>query len=81
MCYNHLHMIGNAALLYRSEHGKAPKSLDELAQAGCAPGVFGQGELRCPDGGNLYTLGRWRDRALFPIMGIQKVWFPVWKFR
>ncbi len=54
-CFNHLHMIGNAALLYRSEHGRAPKSLDELAQAGCAPGVFGQGDLRCPDGGT-YTL-------------------------
>jgi hypothetical protein len=55
VCYNHLRMMGNAALLYRSEHGKAATSLDELARSGCAPGVFGQGELRCPDGGT-YTL-------------------------
>jgi hypothetical protein len=57
VCYNHLRMISNAALLYRSEHGKAPTSFAELRQAGCAPGEFGQGELRCPDGGT-YTLAK-----------------------
>jgi Protein of unknown function (DUF1559) len=55
LCYNHLRMIGHAALMYRTEHGKAPASLEELAKAGCAPGAFGQGELACPDGGR-YTL-------------------------
>ena len=52
ICFNHLRMIGNAALLYRTEHGKAPSSLEELAKANCTPGVFGQGELACPDGGS-----------------------------
>jgi Protein of unknown function (DUF1559) len=51
LCYNHLRMIGHAALLYRTEHGKPPASLAELAQTGCAPGIFGQGELTCPDSG------------------------------
>jgi hypothetical protein len=52
LCYNHLRMIGHAALLYRTEQGKAPTSLEQLARAGCAPGVFGQGEFKCPDGGS-----------------------------
>jgi hypothetical protein len=51
LVYNHLRMIGHAALLFRTEHGRAPKSLEELAEAKCAPGVFGQGELAHPDGG------------------------------
>jgi hypothetical protein len=55
LCYNHLRMIGHAALLYRTEHGRAPQSLEELAQSQCAPGLFGKGELACPDGG-AYTL-------------------------
>ncbi len=55
ICYNHLRMIGHAALIYRTEHGKAPASLEELAKAGCAPGEFGKEQLACPDGGK-YTL-------------------------
>jgi hypothetical protein len=51
IAYNHLRMIGHAALLYRTEHGRAPKSLEELAEAKCAPGVFGKGDLAHPDGG------------------------------
>src|ERR671935_2781354 len=51
LCYNHLRMIGHAALLYRTQHGKVPGSLEELAKAGCAPGEFGKGDLVCPDGG------------------------------
>jgi hypothetical protein len=50
LAYNHLRMIGHACLLFRTEHGRAPKSLEELAQAGCAPGVFGQGDLAGPEG-------------------------------
>ena len=53
--YNHLRMIGHAALLFRTEHGRPPRSLEELAEAGCAPGVFGKGELAHPDGGT-YSL-------------------------
>jgi hypothetical protein len=55
MCYNHLRMIGHAALLYRAENGKAPQSLADLIKAGCAPGLFGEGDLACPDGGK-YSL-------------------------
>jgi prepilin-type processing-associated H-X9-DG protein len=55
VCYNHLRMIGHAALLYRTEHGKAPESLKALVESQCAPGLFGEGNLTCPDGGR-YTL-------------------------
>jgi prepilin-type processing-associated H-X9-DG protein len=51
LCYNDLRMIGHAALLFRTEHGRAPASLAELEQAQCSPGKFGQGNLACPDGG------------------------------
>ena len=55
LCYNHLRMIGHAALLYRTETGKAPASLEELAKADCCPGAFNEGDLRCLDNGK-YTL-------------------------
>ena len=55
ICYNHLRMIGHASMLYRTQYGHPPGSLDELAKGGCAPGVFGDGKLRCPCGGE-YTL-------------------------
>lgn len=51
IAYNHLKMIERAALMFRSESGRAPKSFDELAMSGCAPGVFGQGAWACPSGG------------------------------
>ncbi|HYG75551.1 MAG TPA: DUF2950 family protein [Planctomycetota bacterium] len=54
-CYNHLRMIGHAALLYRTEKGKAAASLAEIADAKCSPGKFNEGELVCPDAGT-YTL-------------------------
>src|SRR5262249_6809470 len=53
--YNHLRMIGHAALMFRTEHGRAPRSLEELAAAECAPGVFGKDKLTPPDGGT-YSL-------------------------
>src|SRR5262249_46840145 len=55
LVYNHLRMIGHACLMFRTEFGRAPKSLDELAEAKCAPGVFGKGDLEHPDGGT-YSL-------------------------
>jgi hypothetical protein len=55
VCYNHLRMIGHAALMYRTEFGKAPTSLDELFKKGCSPGLFGQGDFACPEGGK-YSL-------------------------
>ena len=51
LCYNHLRMIGHAAMLYRTQYGRPAESLDELAVAGCAPRVFGEGKFQCPCGG------------------------------
>jgi hypothetical protein len=51
LCYNHLRMIGHAALLHQTQQGRPPTSLPELAQTECSPGEFGQGDLACPDGG------------------------------
>jgi hypothetical protein len=63
ICYNYLRMIGHAAMLYRTQFGVEPKSIDELVKGGCAPVAFGvnlDGKLRteairCPCGGK-YTL-------------------------
>ena len=55
LCYNHLKMIGHASMLYRSEHGRMPESLDVLHKTGCCPEKFNEGTLTCPDGGT-YTL-------------------------
>jgi hypothetical protein len=55
LCYNHLRMIGHAALMYQTEKGQRAASLDALADANCVPGKFNSGMLTCPDGGT-YTL-------------------------
>jgi hypothetical protein len=55
LCYNHLRMIGHAALMHLTEFGHAPDSLSTLAKTECAPGVFGDGQLICPSGGK-YSL-------------------------
>ena len=57
LCYNHLRMIGHGAMLFQTQTGRAPKSLEELASGGCAPGLFGQGKYRCPDGGRYALAG------------------------
>ncbi|MBN2474931.1 MAG: hypothetical protein JXB62_10015 [Pirellulales bacterium] len=57
VCYNHLRMIGHAAMLYRTQFGKAPQSLEALAESDCAPCVFGSEGLRCPCGGQ-YELSK-----------------------
>jgi hypothetical protein len=51
LCYNHLRMIGHAALMYRTEFGRAPASLADLAAARCLPGKFNDGAYTCIDGG------------------------------
>jgi hypothetical protein len=51
ICYNHLRMIGHAALFHLTQHGKKAASLAELAASHSAPGEFGTGRLACPDGG------------------------------
>jgi hypothetical protein len=51
LCYNHLRMLGHAALLYRTERGGAPESVAKLLEAKCLPPKFGEGGLTCPDGG------------------------------
>src|ERR1051325_7454820 len=48
-------MIGHAAMLHRTQRGAWPASLEDLAETNSSPGVFGQGELSCPDGGK-YSL-------------------------
>ena len=55
LCYNHLRMIGHASLMHRGETGSLPESLEALEKSQCSPGLFGTGELTCPDGGK-YTL-------------------------
>ncbi len=62
VCYNHLRMIGHAAMLYRTQFGRQPKSLAEMVEARCAPEFFsdvqagrGQESLVCPCGGK-YSL-------------------------
>jgi hypothetical protein len=53
--HSHLKMIGYAAQMYRTQYGKAPTSLEDLARAGCVPGEFNKGALACPFGGT-YSL-------------------------
>jgi hypothetical protein len=53
-CYNHLRMIGHASLFHRTQVGRKPDSLIDLAQSDSAQGLFGRGSLACPDGGT-YT--------------------------
>jgi hypothetical protein len=55
LCYNHLRMIGSAAMLYRTQFGRRPGSLADLADSGCAPALFGERNLRCPCDGT-YSL-------------------------
>jgi tetratricopeptide (TPR) repeat protein len=62
ICYNHLRMIGHAAMLYRTQFGKQPASLAELASSGCASAFAEDGTGRnrgpvalCPCGGK-YSL-------------------------
>ena len=55
LCYNHLRMMGHASLLYRTERGSWPSSLEDLVETKTSPALFGQGELSCPDGGK-YSL-------------------------
>ncbi len=51
-CYNHLRMLGHASMLYRTEHGEAPKTLDQLIKTKCLPKKFGTGKFSCPDDGH-----------------------------
>lgn len=55
LCYNHLRMIGHAALMYCTEFGRAPQSLVDLERADCCPGQFNKDDLACLDGGT-YSL-------------------------
>ena len=58
VCYNHLRMIGHGAMLYRTQFGKKPASLDEIVAAKCAPAEFAAGgkqTICCPTGGK-YSL-------------------------
>jgi hypothetical protein len=54
LCYNHLKMLGHASMLYRTEHGTAPESLDQLVTNQCLSKDFGAGRLACPDDGRYH---------------------------
>ena len=51
VCFNHMQMIGHAALLFATEQGRWPRSLKEIATAHCSPYEFGSDAIACPDGG------------------------------
>ncbi len=51
ICYNHLRMIGHAALMHRTEEGHTAGSLAELVKSDCCPEGLGRGAWACPDGG------------------------------
>ncbi|MEX2137927.1 MAG: hypothetical protein WD894_01610 [Pirellulales bacterium] len=55
IAYNHMRMIGHAALLYRTQFGKQPDSIQQLVDAKCAPASFADGSLQNPFGGQ-YSL-------------------------
>jgi hypothetical protein len=55
LCYNHLRMIGHAAMLYRTQYGRDAKSLAELTDGGCLPKFSERDTLFCPCGGK-YSL-------------------------
>jgi len=40
LCYNHLRMIGHGAMMFRTEFGKNPTSLDGLFSSACCPYPF-----------------------------------------
>lgn len=68
ICYNHLRMIGHAALLYHTETGHWPDSLQTLTQAKCCPSFKGpelgpSADLSCPDGGT-YTFSPNRNAGV-----------------
>jgi hypothetical protein len=52
LCYAYLRMIGHAAMLFQSERGRKPQSIEELVESRCLPGHVAWGDLAaCPDGG------------------------------
>ncbi|MCO6044684.1 DUF1559 domain-containing protein [Aeoliella sp. ICT_H6.2] len=50
-CHVHLQMIQYASLLFQTEHGALPTSLEQLVESNCLPEAFLAGSLQCPDGG------------------------------
>jgi len=51
ICYNHLRMIGHASMLYRTQFGEKPESIEQLVEGKCLPQRFGETKSRCPCGG------------------------------
>jgi len=67
ICYNHLRMIGHAAMLYQTQYGKKPGALQDLVDGGCAPAGFtspratmdtrtGEHQIFCCPCGGTYSL-------------------------
>jgi len=51
LSYNHMRMIGHAAMLFQTQYGRRAESLKELADGRCSPGLFGTEDLQDPLGG------------------------------
>ncbi len=61
-CFNNLRMIGHAAVMYETENGHGPASMQDLQDANCLPDGFNpagssKGHLQCACGGE-YSLSR-----------------------
>jgi len=55
VCYNHLRMIGHAALMHATERGEYAGSIAELVESKCLPQEFQGERFVCPSGGE-YSL-------------------------
>ena len=52
LCYNHLRMIGHAAMLYRTQYGRQARFARGAGRRRlCARACSATGDLRCPCGG------------------------------
>jgi hypothetical protein len=67
--YTHMRMLGHAALLYRTQFGQSPESIQQLVDAGCAPAAFSKDGLVNPFGGR-YTLSPDRLNGFCSVNGL-----------
>jgi hypothetical protein len=68
LCRNQMQMLAHAALMFETEFGRPPASVDELRRGECLPGDFGRGRLACPDGGT-YALAADGHRGVCTVHG------------
>ncbi len=65
-CYNHLKMLNYASLLYKSELGESPSSIEDLIEHQCLPERFSPDTFKCADGGH-YSLARDKDELDYAV--------------